>query len=366
MVLTRMADFRGSLDAAADWDVAARQVNDVACLAISDLLQGQSRHYLGDQAAACEHFKSGFARAGDRSLQMCGMDQRVRALVAWSRVLWLSGFPDRAVKVARESVDTALRSGKPLNTCFALLFTTPMYLWRRDWDGAQEFLDQLAAHTHWHVLEPFHDTALAMQGATLIGRGETERGTEILLGLEGKMGDECLNFMGTSVACFLAEGLSAVGRAKEAVTVVRRARRAALRGGEAAQLPELLRLQAEALRAVSPENEVRAVRLLERSCRIAQRQSAASWYLRSAIALAQIHARRGAYDVAFHLLAPIQSRFTEGFETRDLQAGRQMLCELEIKQGAVASVHGDDGSMDEARPTLGETPANVAYPSSPT
>lgn len=72
-----------------------------------------------------------------------------------------------------------------------------------------------------------------------------------------------------------------------------------------------------------------------RSCRIAQRQGAPSWYLRSALSLAQINAGRGAHDVAFHLLAPIHGRFTEGFDTWDLQVGRRMLRALELEQVGV-------------------------------
>lgn len=366
MVLTRKADFRATLDAATDWDKAARQVDDVACLAISDLMQAQSRHYLGDQAAARKCFEAGFARAGSLNLQMCGMDQRVRALVAWSRTLWLSGFADRAVRTAHEAVESAISTAKPLNACFALLFTTPMFLWCRDLEGAQQFLDQLVEHSHWPALEPFHATALAMQGATLIGQGAVQRGTEILLGLRAKMGDECLNFMASSLACFLAEGMLASNRAGEALEVVRAARRAAVRGGEAVHLPELLRLQALALRRTSQDNELRCVRLLQRSCRIAQRQSALSWQLRSATTLAQIQAERGDYDAALHLLAPVYGRFTEGFETRDLQVSRQLLSELQMQARPANGLRSDgDFSGDglQIRPAARLTPDGRQLPS---
>jgi len=49
-----------------------------------------------------------------------------------------------------------------------------------------------------------------------------------------------------------------------------------------------LRVQAKALLAASPSNEARAQRLLLRSCRIARRQSAVSWELRSAATLASV------------------------------------------------------------------------------
>ena len=177
LFLTRVADFRGALVAAEEWDAAAKRVDNVSCLAIAELMQGVARHFLGDQAAARKHFETGFVRAGERNLQMCGNDHRVRGLVTMSRALWLSGFPERAIATARRAAGTALQSGKPLDTCFALLYTTPVYLWCGHWDAAQEVLEQLVSHTHWHLLKPFHCVARAMQGALLIGRGAAEGGT---------------------------------------------------------------------------------------------------------------------------------------------------------------------------------------------
>jgi len=348
MVMTRAANFRGTLESAADWDVCAKKVGDEGCLSISDLLVAQSRHYLGDQASACRHFESGFARAGERSLQMCGMDQRVRALVAWSRAIWLSGFPERAVNVARESVASAERSGKPLNTCFALLFTIPMHLWRRDWSCAQALLDQLAEHTHWRALEPFHATADAMQGAVNIGRGEIQAGIDVLLGLRGRMGDECLNFMGTSIACFLAEGLIAIDRTAEAAATLRSARQANLRGGDAAQLPELLRLEALAQVEESASGG-QAIRLLRRSCDLARQQGAMSWLLRSATALARVHMLQGDLALAQGLVEPIYGRFTEGFESHDLEAARQLLRELDLEHRATRRSARDTGGPSQRR-----------------
>ena len=364
LVLTRKADHRGALEAAADWDVAARQVSDGKCLAISDLMQGVARHMLGNQSAAQRLFDAGFARAGDRSLQLCGIDHRVRGLVTSSRVQWLSGFPDRAVNSARQAVAAAISCGRSLDTCFALIFTTPVYLWCGAWDAAQQVLDQLVKHTHWQLLKPFHPTAHAMGAATLIGRGDTGRGNDMMAAIQEKLRAQSLNVVGTFVACFVAEGLIAAGRADEAVTLIRRARRGALRGGEAVQLPELLRVQAKALLSISPANEARTVRLLERSCRIARHQSAPSWELRSATDLAHIHVRRGEYDCALRLLAPIYSRFTEGFETQDLQSARRMLREIEIAQGAVTSAHVDGvahgATLREVRTSAGaDTTGNL-------
>ncbi len=329
LFLTRRADYRGALVAAQEWDAAAKQVGDVTCLAISDLMQGVARHFLGDQAAARRHFDAGFARAGERHLQLCGNDHRVRGLITLSRTLWLSGLPERAMATARQAVSTAMREGRPLDTCFALLYTTTVYLWCGHWDAAQDVLEQLVNHTHWPLLKPFHSSAAALQGALLIGRADTERGISMVQAAVQKMRDERQNVIATLVACWLADGLTTAGRSEEALTVIRNARRDATRGAEAVLLPELLRLQARILLSISQANEARAERLLVRSCRIARRQSALSWELRAALDLARLLARQGEREQARLQLATIFGRFTEGFATRDLQAAAQLLRELD-------------------------------------
>lgn len=333
LCLTRAANFHGALAAAEEWDAAAKQADDVSCLAIADLMQGVARHFLGDQAAAKRRFDAGFARAGERSLQLCGNDHRVRALTTLSRALWLSGLPERAIDTARQAVDTAMTSGKPLDTCFALIYTTPVYLWCGHWDAAQEVLAQLLSHTHWPVLKPFHAVARALSGALLIGRGDADQGTAMLAGVLQKMRDERQNVLATFIACSLADGLTTAGRCQEALTVIRTARRAAVRGGDAVQLPELLHTQAKVLLRISQANEARAVRLLFRSCRIARHQSALSWELRSTHTLARILAGRGGGEQARQLLSTVYDRFSEGFATRDLQAAAQLSSEIDPSRG---------------------------------
>jgi hypothetical protein len=334
LFLTRVADFRGALTAAKEWHAAAIQVNDVSCLAISELMQGAAWHFLGDQAAANRHFEAGFVRAGERNLQLCGNDHRVRGLVTMSRALWLSGFPERALATARQATGTAMKSGKPLDTCFALIFTMPVYLWCGDWDAAQDILDQLVSHTHWHLLKPLHAVANAMQGALLIGRGQVERGMAVLTGVLQQMRDHGVDAVRTFVACSIADGLTVAGRPEEALTVIRAARRNAVSGADTVQLPELLRVQANALLSIAPTHEARAERLLVRACRIARRQSAVSWELRAALSLARIRIRQNNREQARHLLSSIYDRFTEGFDTHDLQAAAQLLGELGHTQNA--------------------------------
>ena len=231
--------------------------------------------------------------------------------------------------IGRQAVTTALRSGKPLDTCFALIFTAPVYLWCGEWDGAQDVLEQLVNHSHWPVLKPFHAIAAAVQGALLIGREDPEQGTPMIQAALQTMRSERQHVIVTSAACWAAQGLMIAGRSEEALATIRSARRTAALGAEAVLLPELLRLQAQTLLSLSDTNEALAERLLTRSRSIAHGQSALAWELRSALDLARLRARRGNGVEARQLLATTYERFTEGFTTHDLRAATQLLGELD-------------------------------------
>ena len=58
---------------------------------------------------------------------------------------------------------------------------------------------------------------------------------------------------------------------------------------------------------------------------MARQQQALSLELRAALSLARLWASQGKTQAAGELLAPIHGRFTEGFDTHDLQAARAFL-----------------------------------------
>jgi predicted ATPase len=61
---------------------------------------------------------------------------------------------------------------------------------------------------------------------------------------------------------------------------------------------------------------------------VAREQDALSWELRSALSFARLRFRQDRQDDARQLLAPVYSRFTEGFETPDLRSASAMLQSL--------------------------------------
>src|SRR5690606_37043159 len=98
--LVRIGEFEEASDIAHELDAVARSTADSSCVAMSTWILGSACHFLGNPLAARRHLEAGFACGGARNAQQFGLDYRVRALVIFARVLWLSGCADRAVDVA--------------------------------------------------------------------------------------------------------------------------------------------------------------------------------------------------------------------------------------------------------------------------
>jgi tetratricopeptide (TPR) repeat protein len=328
MFRVRAGNFCDSLVVAEKLDAVARNERDESYMIISDWLRGSSEHFIGNQAVAQQHFRRGFARPGPRNVQLFGLDCRVRALVPYARVLWLCGAPDRAMQVAREAIDEAAEASKPLNVCFSLLYTAPVFLWCGDLGAANDALQSLMAHPNWRALPSLHATGLALKGELLVRLGDAEQGIPLLeRSLEDMRSDE-QKILLARTACALAESLAASDRLNEARNVVSDAIAECAANEATIDLPELLRIKGTILIAMARADETEAEDCLAQSLTCARRQFSTSWELRAAMTLARLRATQGDHDQARQLLSSVYDRFTEGFGTPDLKAAAQLLREL--------------------------------------
>jgi predicted ATPase/DNA-binding winged helix-turn-helix (wHTH) protein len=325
MFLLRAADIRGSLAVAEELEKAARTATDAPYGVIADWLLGCSHHFMGNQPAAREYLERGLTGWGYLSVQLFGLDYRLRALIVLQRVLWLSGFPTRALEVAREAISEAEASGRPVNMCFSCLYTVPVFLWCGDLEAARDALERLMTHPNWHALPALHATAFALQGELVMRQGECERGVALLRSALPLMRADRQTIQLARASCALAEGLAVVGQLHEALAVIASSIAEGEAGSETSQFPELLRVQADILVSMPSTDEVLAEAVITRALAEARRQSALAWELRTAMTLARLRVKQGRGHDGRELVSSVYARFTEGFETRDLKAAGQLL-----------------------------------------
>jgi ATP/maltotriose-dependent transcriptional regulator MalT len=329
--LTRISDFRGAVTVAQRSFATAQEIGSPGAIATAEWMLGVAHHLRGDQAAGRRHCENGLLLAGaadGAEVHFFGYDHRIRALTALARALWLSGFPDRAAKIARQAIDEAVKRDHPVNLCIAMIYTSTVLLWRGDLDEAERRIQRLVAHAARHSLGPYHAVGLALTGELAIARGDPAQGVPLLRRALGLMQEEQYHVLTIALHRALAEGLIQIGEIDEAAVVIDAALARAEALDESSSVAELLRVRGEVWLRASPADPDAAEDAFQRSRRQAKTQSALSLELRSTMALARLWSSRGKFMEAGDLLEDIYQRFTEGHQTVDLRRADQLLAVL--------------------------------------
>jgi len=329
--LTRIGDFRGALTVAEQGVVVARAAKNMAGLVVSDWMLGVSHHLVGNQAAAQRHCEDGMANAvelGQLNTNCFGYDQRIRALVALARALWLRGFSEQALRTAQQAIDEAECRDHPVSVCISLIYAAPVFLWSGDLERAADFIERLIAYAGRYSLAPYRAVGMALKGELAVTRGQAGSGLILLRNALETLHAERHNILATVFASALAEGLRKTGQFDEALVIINGAVAQAASCGATFDMAELLRIKGQILAAMPRPDWASAADCLMQSLAVAREQSALAWELRSATALARLLSENGQRDQARDTLAPVYDRFTEGFETADLRIARQLIHDL--------------------------------------
>jgi predicted ATPase/DNA-binding winged helix-turn-helix (wHTH) protein len=105
LLLVRQGDLRGARAAVEQGRSVAQAISDPAGLIWADWMMGVSHYSTGNQVAAQFHLEKGMsfaAESGSHHANYFGSVNRVGAMVALARVLWLRGFPDCATTMAQD------------------------------------------------------------------------------------------------------------------------------------------------------------------------------------------------------------------------------------------------------------------------
>ncbi|MEH2484614.1 ATP-binding protein [Bradyrhizobium sp. AZCC 2230] len=330
LLLVRQGDLLGARATVERGRDIAQAISDPAGLIWSKWMMGVSYHVGGDQAAAQCHLENGMslaAESGSHHANYFGSVNRIGAMVALARVLWLRGFPDRALRIAKDAIDEMSRGrNHPVSVCTSLLYGGSVIFWTGNLTMAWGLVEQLIAHAGQHSLRPYRAAGIGLKGELQVARDEAPAGIESLREALEIMQVEQYNVVRATLMGALAEGLRKTERLEEALATVNDAIAGSTDTGAEFDVPELLRIKAQILAARGDHKSARSC--LKRSIAKAQAQHALSLELRSAITLAGLLRREGKTAEARQCLASVFERFTEGFETADLRVARGVLEEL--------------------------------------
>jgi predicted ATPase/DNA-binding winged helix-turn-helix (wHTH) protein len=303
-------------------DVAAAAADAVA-VRVGDRLIGVALHFLGEQADARRHLErvlhaGGAAPQRPRAVRF-GLDQRVGALNHLSRILWLQGFPDRALATAQTGVAEARAGGHANSLCLVLADGIgALAVEIGDWALADELVSMLLDVADRHALSLWHACGVGLRGRLLTRQNAAAAGASLLQAAIDGLSDGLVGVRYALHLGWLAEALGAAGRGGEAAVAIDEALRRCRQNQERWCLPELLRIKGALLAEADPALAEDTVR---QALAEAARQGALSWELRAATDLARLGTARD----AMRLVTPVYERFSEGFGTVDLVTAKALI-----------------------------------------
>jgi DNA-binding SARP family transcriptional activator len=294
-----------------------------ARLACSLFHQGAFDHALehAEQGLAAydgEYFNPVTAAYGDNAGAACH---------SWAALsLWFLGYPDRARERAQEAVAltddprrrhgyaTALAQAATVEQCRLDLEATRTYA-----EAAIEAATRDGYRYRLAMAMILHGWACAAEGAHEQGIAELEQGLELSRETGARMDDPYH-------LALLADACTRAGRTDAAWAAVEAGLAHAPPGRTFFFVSELHRLAGELLLRSGRHDEAEA--RMREALELARRRGSPSLELRAALGLAGRLRSDGRIDTARELTAAVYSTFTEGFETHDLVAARELLEQL--------------------------------------
>ncbi|HEV7990855.1 MAG TPA: AAA family ATPase [Gemmatimonadaceae bacterium] len=292
------------------------------------------QHFLsGELTESREHADRALAlydpRSAQRWIQLTGYDMRTFVQVYECQLIWMLGYPDRAVRVADASCAHARSDGHAFGLVWAPTFSSYVFAYRREPDRFVERVSEADRIAREQGIAFIYEVSVPQaKGIVELQNGRPHEAAILLR--EGitrwtKVGG---NVRIPYVKSVLAEAVALGGDLDGAAALIEECLEQIARPAwnERLWLAEVLRLKGSILMRQGRPAEAEVQ--LRESIECARRQQAKSWELRSSTMLAAMMARGGRVAEARELLAPVYGWFTEGFGTRDLLEAKTLLAEL--------------------------------------
>ncbi|WP_457302144.1 ATP-binding protein, partial [Phyllobacterium sp. P5_D12] len=321
----RRGDTQAALKTAQRISIIAGKLGVVEDEVAAEIMLAVACHHAGDQAGALQHCQAGFRAAQEGGYAQLDLITEARGRFMFARALWLCGFPDQALSLAREKMKEMAQYAHHISFCIGLTYSIALFAWSGNFDEAESVCEALLTHADKHAVADFHSIAQAFKGWVFVETDRCEEGTELLrTSLQALHAQEYYTLT-PMIQCYLAKGLSNLGQFDEAEATVEQAINTVYQIGDFKTLPDLLRTHGEILCARSGHDFAKAEDQFRASIREARRQSAIGWEMKAAIQLASMLHGLQRDDEAHKVLRGVYDRFTEGFDTADLVMARTIL-----------------------------------------
>jgi predicted ATPase/DNA-binding winged helix-turn-helix (wHTH) protein len=327
----RIGDLETALRYAERGSAVSKTIADPVAHAVAQSLLGLSLQIRGDLAGARVELEAALLHGpGSRQTSMTylGFDGYNIAGVALARTLWLQGHPVQAVERASQTVKDAADLDHPVTLSIVLIWAVSVFLWAGDLRRAEEHINWFVSRAESYSLGPYRAVGRGFKGQLAIRRNDPRGGVESLQGSLAELRAARYEQVNALFNISLVQGLEAIGRFEEALTLIDESIRRVAARGDLCYMPDLLRVKGNILLSGPRPNHGGAEMLFMRSLELSRRQGARAWELRTAVDLATLMATRGRTADARTLLRPVFDQFVEGFDTADVKAAESLLATL--------------------------------------
>jgi predicted ATPase len=333
--LVRRGEFKESLEIAERSIKPARAPSNVGQIR-AEWMVVFSHHLCGHQTDAEGHAEEALRLEATASASSTRRGDSVynhphRPTMA--RTLWLRGRTHHALDLARSIVAGVSGLKHPFERSSALILSEGIFIWSGEWPDAERIVDTISELVTRYSLASQRGTAMGLRGELLVRTGRPQEGCKLLRNAVALLKVERNSSFVTVYLAALAEALAATGSLSEAIHTIEEAITDADERGGTFDLPELKRIKAVMLASRSPTDTRVVEQTLTSAIELARKQGALAWELRATTTLARERLRRGATD-ALNDLAVVHAKFTDGKDTPDLAAARQLLAERRLDQAS--------------------------------
>jgi predicted ATPase/class 3 adenylate cyclase len=330
---TYRSEFDKALESGKHILALADELQDPEIYVVGHLVLGTGYAFSDSLSRGMEHLEKGIAnylpeRTSSHQYKY-GTEAGVACLNTSALLLWMMGFPEKALKRAAEADLVTEKLNQPFSRAYSLFHTGLLHLWRREAELADEYARKLLELVDDSDMYIWNAVGSCLLGAALVELGEEQQGLEqIQSGMKTYQGFISPPIFWSLLVYTQAASHLRAGKPEEGLPQLVAILDTTDLRGEGALAAEFCRLRGELLLAISPENEEEGEVWLQRALDIARTHEARMLALRAALGLCRLWQKQGRIKQSRDVLSKAYEALTEGFSLADLEEARLLLEEL--------------------------------------
>ena len=311
----------------------AENLDDNNMRVAGHLVMGLNLAFLDQIKHGLSHLEKGLANysAGEQPSQrfQLGNDQGVVCCTTSALLLWVLGYPDRAVERANEGLALSRKIDHPLSKTYALYHAGFLHLWLREPDMVRKRAQEALEIAEEHDFQVWRALATCLDGMAMSAMHQDDQGLARFR--EGKALYQGLTsppVFWPAILLMEAGACALAGKVEEGLAIVDEVIGMTSGASGGLMWADAQSLKGDLLLAKYPSNSNEAESCYQQAINIARPLEARMPELRAATRLSRLWRDQGKAGRAAQMLSGVYQTFDEGFSAADLIEAKALLDEL--------------------------------------